>query len=418
MKRFCLLILMASVLLASAFAQGGRIKDLEKKRKELQEQIARSEALLSSTSNDVQTQLRNLNALTNQIKERRQYIEAVEQDMVLLNREIASLQAEVEELEKELNRHKEKYASSVRHLRKNNNMEEKILFIFSGKTLSQSYRRMRYVREYADYQRRQGEEVMRRREEIDRRKQELEELRGQKTTLLEEGKQEQVRLELQEKERKRLLTSLQKKQSSLQGELKRQRREATKLNAQIDKLIEDEIARSRKQSLEQAKKGSVKAKKEDASKNAKAGSGFVLNEEDQQLAGSFVKNKGALPMPITGPCRIAVRYGQYNVEGLRNVTLDNKGIDIEGDKGAKARAVFDGEVSEVFRHGSQYGILVRHGDYISVYCNLARASVKKGDKVKTRDELGDIQAVSDKTVLHFQLRKEVTKLNPEAWLRK
>ena len=120
-------------------------------------------------------------------------------------------------------------------------------------------------------------------------------------------------------------------------------------------------------------------------------------------------------MPITGPYVIVGRYGQYAV--TKHVRLDNKGIDIRGKEGAKARAIFDGEVSAIFKYNGLNNVLVRHGNYISVYCNLSTVTVTKGSKVKTRQEIGTVQKdASGNPVLHFQLRKETTKLNPEVWL--
>ena len=122
-------------------------------------------------------------------------------------------------------------------------------------------------------------------------------------------------------------------------------------------------------------------------------------------------------MPITGPYVIVGRYGQYAVDGLKNVRLDNKGIDIKGQAGAKARAIFDGEVSAIFKYNGLSNVLIRHGNYISVYCNLSTVTVSKGAKVTTKSEIGTIhQDASGSAVLHFQLRKETAKLNPEKWL--
>jgi septal ring factor EnvC (AmiA/AmiB activator) len=122
-------------------------------------------------------------------------------------------------------------------------------------------------------------------------------------------------------------------------------------------------------------------------------------------------------MPITGAYVIVGRYGQYAV--AKNVRLDNKGIDIRGKEGAKARAVFDGEVSAIFKYNGLNNVLIRHGNYISVYCNLSSVSVAKGSKVKTRDEIGAVHKdASGNVVLHFQLRKETQKLNPEVWLKR
>lgn len=144
-----------------------------------------------------------------------------------------------------------------------------------------------------------------------------------------------------------------------------------------------------------------------------------MNKEDRELSGSFAGNRGKLPMPITGPYIITSHFGQYSVKGLRDVKLDNKGIDIQGKPGAQARAIFNGKVAAVFKLNGLFNILVRHGAYISVYCNLSSASVKTGDTVSTRQVLGQVfsnPADNGRTVLHFQLRREKEKLNPEPWL--
>lgn len=146
-----------------------------------------------------------------------------------------------------------------------------------------------------------------------------------------------------------------------------------------------------------------------------------MSKADRELSGNFANNRGKLAMPITGAYIITSHYGQYSVEGLRNVKLDNKGIDIQGKPGAQARAIFNGKVAAVFKLNGLFNILVRHGNYISVYCNLSSASVKQGDDVATKQTLGQIfsdGADNGRTVLHFQLRKEKEKLNPEPWLNR
>lgn len=145
---------------------------------------------------------------------------------------------------------------------------------------------------------------------------------------------------------------------------------------------------------------------------------WVSNDSSTKLSSSFTANKGRLPMPITGSYVIARHYGTYSVQGLKAVTLDNKGIDIKGQEGAMARAVFDGEVSNVFQYGSSYIIMLRHGSYISVYSGLSSVAVNKGQKVTTRQSLGKVGRNSDgQIILHFQLRKESARLNPEQWVR-
>lgn len=302
------------------------------------------------------------------------------------------------------------------------------MFIFSAENLSQTYRRLRYVREYADFQRLQAIEIERKQKQVEAKKAELETTRSAKEKLLQESETEKKKLEKQEKDKQQILNGLKRKQRGIQSEINKKRRSANKLNAQIDRLIEQEIEKARKRAEEEAKK---KAKAEAAKDGKKAAEKpavsakktetkgtvdkFRMNTEDRQLSGSFEKNKGILPMPITGPYVIVGRYGQYAV--TKNVRLDNKGIDIRGKEGAKARAIFDGEVSAIFKYNGLNNVLIRHGNYISVYCNLSTVSVTKGSKVKTRQEIGTVQKdASGNPVLHFQLRKETAKLNPEAWL--
>ncbi len=146
-----------------------------------------------------------------------------------------------------------------------------------------------------------------------------------------------------------------------------------------------------------------------------------MSKADVALSSDFASNRGKLPMPISGSYIIVSHYGQYAVEGLKNVKLDNKGIDIQGQPGASARAIFNGKVAAVFKLNGLFNILVRHGAYISVYCNLSSVSVKQGDEVATKQELGTVfsnSADGNRTVLHFQLRKEKEKLNPEPWLNR
>lgn len=390
----------------------------------------------------MKSQLDNLALLTGQIEERRKYINTIESDVHILTSEIASLQKQLNKLQRDLKDKKQKYEISVQYMYRNKSVQEKLMFIFSAENLSQTYRRMRYVQEYANFQRLQGMEIERKQKQIAAKKREVEQTKNAKQNLLKQGEAEKIKLEIQEKERQTLLANLQKKQKGVQNEIRKKKRSAEQLNAQIDRLIEIEIEKARKRAEEEARRkaaaeAAAKAaaakkaenkttggvtrsksteKNEDTRKAAPVEK-FSLNNEDRQLSGSFERNRGILPVPITGPYVIVSHYGQYAVDGLRNVKLDNKGIDIKGKPGAQARAVFDGEVSAIFQYNGLNNILVRHGNYISVYCNLSSVSVSKGSKVNTRTVLGTIHTDSSgNTVLHFQLRKETAKLNPELWL--
>ena len=435
MKRFLLICLTFLFVGNEAFAQTtAKIKELENRRNELQQQITESETLLRSTKKDVKSQLDNLALITGQIEKRKQYLEVLQADVNALNAEITSLGKQLAELEKELNEKKENYQASVQYMYKNRSVQEKLMFIFSAKNFNQMYRRMRYVRQYADFQRVQGKEIEGKQQQVNAKKEELETTKSAKETLLKQGEAERARLQIQERDRQTLVTNLQKKQRGIQQEINKKRQTAQQLNRQIDKLIEEEVAKARKRAEEEARKKAAeeaKTKQANAKANAKSNTPtqskevkkaapvekFNLNTEDRRLSGNFERNRGILPMPITGPYVIVSHYGAYTVDGLKYVKLDNKGIDIKGKAGAQARAIFDGEVSVIFKYNGLNNVLIRHGAYISVYCNLSTVNVQKGSKVNTRDVIGAIATdTNGNTVLHFQLRKETAKLNPELWL--
>lgn len=406
MKRFFFFWSLVCLSVLPVVAQQNKlIRELEARRRTLQEQIKGTEQMLQSTRKDIGSQLDNLALLTGQMEERRRYIARMSDDLKALDREVLSLESQLRRRQRELDVCKQRYAQSVRYLQRNKTVEEKLLFILSAETLSQSLRRLRYVREYATFQRLQGEEIRKKQAEIVRKQQEVRQVRDDKARLLAEREQEVARLQEQEKEQRNAVASLQKRQRNLQAELRKRRQEAEKLNSRIDRLIAE--------ALEEARR-----------KNSKSGSGktkmdtYTMSKADKALSSDFASNRGRLPMPVSGPYILVGHYGAYNVPGLRNVRLDNKGIDIQAKPGAVARAVFNGKVAAVFQLNGLFHVLVRHGSYISVYCNLSSTSVKQGDDVRTKQTLGTIFSEDGKAVLHFQLRREKEKLNPEPWLNR
>ena len=414
MRRLLCIFIGCFCLAFPLLAQSNKlIKELESKRGALQKQITESETLLKTTKKTVSSQLNGLAALTGQIEERKRYILTINNDVESIDRELSSLERQLGKLQRDLKDKKKKYESSVQYLYKNRSIEEKLMFIFSARSLAQTYRRLRYVREYATYQRLQGEEVLKKQEQVNKKKAELRQVRAAKANLLKEREAEKVKLEAQEKEKRILVADLRKKQRGLQNEIAKKRREASQLNARIDRLIAEEIEKA---AAKAAKSGTSASGKKVAPLET-----YTMSKADRELSGDFANNRGKLPMPISGAYIITSHYGQYAVEGLRNVKLDNKGIDIQGKPGAQARAIFNGKVAAVFKLNGLFNILIRHGAYISVYCNLASASVKQGDTVTTKQAIGQVfsdGADGGRTVLHFQLRREKEKLNPEPWLNR
>lgn len=415
-----LILLLLPLLASTAYAQtNARIKQLEKQRADLLAAMQESEKLLDKAGKDIGSQLKNLALLDAQIRERTNYINRLQSDIRAVDDETRKLTAEIKTLGDQLQRAKDDYARSLRQMRSNRTVQDKLMFIFSASTLQQTYRRMRYLQEYSSFRKAQGIEINRKREALRLKEKEMREVLDEKKKLLAEVEKEQENLVLQQERQRKLLTQLRSRQSAIRKEVAAQRRKSEQLDRKIDELIKAEIERARREAEARAKAEAAKGGNTDDTTPSKTMGAFKLNERDRKLSGDFERNKGILPVPVTSAYAIINHYGRYNVAGLRGVQLDNKGVDIQAQPGAMARAIFKGEVSAVFEYSGLKGVLVRHGNYISVYCNLSSVLVRQGDEVATRQAIGKIYSNpndGDRTVLHFQLRKETAKLNPEEWI--
>lgn len=471
------------------------IKGLQAERNQIQQKIRQQEQALRANQADVKKRLQDLLVLNTQIDERQKNIEGIQKDIHGIDNNIGILTVQLQNLQSQLDEHKEKYIKSLQYSAKHHNVQENMMFIFSAESLTQLYRRMRFVKEYAAYQKAQGDIIKMKQQQIGEKNQQLKVVKGQKNTLLYKGQQEKKALEGQQGEQKKVVASLQQQQKTIQSVIAEQRQKDAELNKKIDALIAEEVAKARARAAAEAKRraeaaaeakrkaeelarkkaaaeaaarenarriAEAKAREERLKAEARAAERAAdaakrkeaeqlareaeaarvaterkaqaeeernqrdisnarksvedaqrMNSVDRMMSGGFEANKGRLPMPITGSYRIVSHFGQYNVEGLKNVTLDNKGINILGSSGCQARAIYDGEVSAVFGFSGSMVVMVRHGAYISVYCNLRSVNVSKGQKVSTRQTLG---AVGADNILQFQLRRETAKLNPEAWL--
>lgn len=324
----------------------------------------------------------------------------------------------------------------------------------SASDFSQMARRYKYVREYSKYQRVQGELMQRKQAEIEQAKAALTHERNRHTVLLQSEQEENRQLAAKQTEQKTAVEGLQKKKRNLEQVLANDRKEMAQLNAKIDYYVKLAIEQERKRREEaerkrrelaerQAREAAERQRREDerrrqasktnnASANKKSSrrnkvetyaaepsapaTKYMPNDKEYALTSNFASNRGRLPMPITGSYVVSTHYGSYTMPGT-NVRLDSKGINLTGRAGAQARCIFDGEVAAVFSAGGMRNVMVRHGSYISIYCNLVSVNVSRGQRVSARQTLGTVAAdASGKPNLHFQLRREASTLNPESWL--
>lgn len=399
-------LIFASLLLASASVYGqNNVDDMKRQREELRKQIDASEKMLSSTNTDINVQVANLNVISARLKERQKLLAETRRQISEFNKQSAALTVKLKQMESEYKDCQDKYSEACRFYQKRQNSFNPLLFIFSSDDYQQLTRRIRYIKEYSVSLDELGSQIESKKNEIEQQKAEIEKLKNEKLALQEQQLAEQKEIQKEEKSQKSIVNKLKSKRSGLQKEIKRQQNEMTALGKEIDRQIQLALQEESKPAKSGGKQSSSNLKPQTA--------------EDIKLSGSFESNKGKLPIPITGPYLIVGNYGVQNVAGMKDVKLNNLGIDIQGENGAKARAVFDGTVSTVFGQGKgQIGILVRHGKYISVYCNLSSADVQKGDKVKTGQSLGSVAVdTSGRTLLHFQLHSGTQKMNPTPWLR-
>ena len=453
------------------------------------------EAALRKNKADVKNRLQNLMILNGDIESQRRSIDSINSDIRIIQNDIEILESQIATLNSQLADRKKRYVRTLRSMNRRSSIQDQLMFIFSAQSFRQMYRRMRFLREYASFQKAQGEQVKAKQEEVMRKQEQLKAAKGEKHVMLNKGRQHQAALQGKQAEQQQMVTKLQKQQKTIQAIISEQKKKDAALNSLIEQEIakeverarlraeaeakrraeqealarkkaEEELARKRaeaqrraeenakriaaakaaeekakaeaaaaaKRNAEERERAEQKAREAEAERVAaerkaiaekkrddkavaearrKTEPDMRLSANDRMLSGGFEQNRGRLPMPITGSYRVVSHFGQYSVEGLPNVHLDNKGINILGSPGCAARAIYDGEVSAIFGYDGQRVVMVRHGQYISVYCNLRSVSVARGQKVSTRQQLG---IVGNDNILQFQLRKGTAKLNPEAWI--
>lgn len=413
MKHILILLTFFTSLTLSAQVTTAEIENLKKEEQSLKSQIANNEKLLKVAKDDVKSQLNNLMLINAQLGEQQRYVQQVEREVKRLKSDIRVLEKELARLVADLAQCKSQYQRAILYMHRNRITQEKWLFVFAAEDYRTMYRRLRYVTEFSKYQRAQGLAIQEKEEKVRQQQAELNAKKLKQEQLLADGRAQQKKMEENKKDRQQVVNKLKKRQSQLTATLDQQRKKASQLNSRIDQLIQKEIEeaeRRRKEAERLAKqKGATQQKKADKLKKDAA--------EDRKLSSNFESNKGKFAAPITGSYMISNRYGKYSVEGLKNVSLDNKGINLTGQRGAKARSIFEGEVTALFNLGGMYNIIVSHGKYLTVYCNLSKVSVKQGQKVTTNQILGTIATDdSGNATLQFQVRKGKTTLNPEQWI--
>ena len=414
------------MLLPLAAQNSKKVKDLQKQRDQLQKEVKKSQQQLEQTRQNITQHKRTQQLIGVQLEQHLDSIRHAEDRMVELDSQMVVMNDRLYDLSVELQDKKDKYAAALRAARSYGLVRGHALNMLSSKQVSQMYRKARETNFMADVIRSLGEDLVAKEEEHLQMQNNLLAARGEMNALMVSVMEQRRNLGIQQKNEADQISRLGTQQKGLESQISRQRNQLAQLNKKIDAVVAAEVEAARKKAEEARRKAAAKngkgsSKSSSSGKSSKSSSSVPadkwLTPEEKALNGSFVNNKGRLPVPITGSYKLGERFGTYNVPGMKNVQLDNKGVNYIGKPGAQARSVFDGEVTAVFQFYNTKGVLVRHGSYISVYCNLSSVKVSRGQKVKARDVLGSVASAGDgNCVLHFQLRKETAKLNPEGWI--
>jgi septal ring factor EnvC (AmiA/AmiB activator) len=377
--------------------EGQSREELQEQKQKAFEEIKITRELMEKTAQQRAGSVQQVRLLQKGIDSRAGLIRTLENEIKNIDGQIDATQGEIRKLTAENERNKEEYARLIYYAYRNHTNYEKLMYILAGATISQSYQRYKYLKYISEYRVRKAGQIEAMVSELGRKNENLTLLRNSKLALLEDKDREQTELEKEKGRQSAIISQLKRQESRLKKEIEEKERIARELETKIREIIEAE------------------ARKLNASNIYAA-----LTPEQELVGNDFRNNKGKLPWPVERGI-ITTGFGNNEYPGLVGSSLKNNGIDIDSAPGTKVRSVFNGEVTKVFAIlGANYTVLIRHGEYLSVYQNLVNVQVKSGDKVITKEILGDAFTNKENNVamVHFEVWRERSILNPEDWLSK
>ena len=424
-----LLIAMAC-LLSNAYAQKSS-SQLKKDKQKIEKEISNTQSLLKKNEKNQKASLQQIAVLRQQISNREKLITTLNQEIIRMEEEQEINQQEILKLQKKLEYMKSDYAQVVYMAYRNRNLMDKITFILAADDFSQMFRRVRFYTVFSDNVRSQADKIAKTQEELKEKNEQIIALKSEKLNVLSGKENEIKKLESDRREKTKNAEALKKQSKQLTAQLQEKQRQRRELDAAIQKAIKAEIAaaNAKRAAAAAANKGkststsgstsSGKGTAASTNTNPRSTASISLTPEERTLSNSFVSNKGSLPWPVAKGAKVG-DYGNYAHPDVPSVMIENHGIDIMTDAGAPVRAIFSGEVTVVMDVVGSKVVIIRHGEYISVYQNLASVSVKKGDKVSTKQNIGTVgkNAASNTYELHFEIWKNEANLNPNSWLAK
>jgi septal ring factor EnvC (AmiA/AmiB activator) len=391
---------------AVVWSQTEEKAELQKQKSALDQEIEYTNNLLQETKKSRETSMNELSILNSRIDKREALIRTITAEINWLEREIAKNNLKIDEQQEEFKTLKEEYAGMIYYAFKNRNVYDRMMFIFSSEDFNQAYRRMKYFQQYSTFRKAQAHQIKDKQQEIEDRIAGLEEQVDEKETLKQEKIDEKRRLDRNMKEKDETVQSLSSKERELKRSLNEKEKAARRLQNAIEAIIAEEIRKAA-----EAAKAAGTAPPEQL---------FALTPEQIELSSTFAANKGKLPWP-TERGILSGRFGEQPHPVLKGIKIKNNGVDIMTNTGSNARAVFEGEVTRIISVPKYNNVvIIRHGEYLTVYSNLDDVMVSVGDQIAIKQRLGVIHTNSDeaKTELHFEIWKGKELLNPSQWMAK
>lgn len=426
--KFFKILLFSLCFFAASSALAQNSADLKRQRDALNQELDQLNHQYQETLNDKKASLKQLNLLRAQINLRTTKISSINSEIKLLDNQIQESSNTVHTLQGQLEQLKKEYAAMVLFAYHNQSAYNKLMFVFAAENFNQAYKRMKYLQQFGSYRERQAESIRNKQDDLHEKINELDKTKKDKSNLLADQEKEKDNLGKEKKDEDQVVASLSQQQGQIKQQQQDKQRKLQALNRQIQATIRREIEEARRRELEEARKREAAAAASAKAGNktleptgikhitSKSTDSEVLNAtpEAAKLSSDFLGNKGSLPWPVANG-GITQGFGMYTIGGIRN---DNKGVDIHTNIGASVRAVFNGVVNSVTPVSGMYVILLKHGEYFTVYSNLKSVSVSEGQKVGTKQALGTVATDSDSgmAIAHFELWKGAQAVNPTSWL--
>lgn len=444
MKKWILLLVLMGWFSVDAQAQEKRKDKLQLQKVRLQDEIELANKILEETRQNKDLSVGQVEALIQKIGIRERLLRTMQRELDLLQEEMEAINLNIAAHEAEVERMRQEYASMIRGARRSNSSSSRLMFLLSSKDFNQAFKRLEYMKQLAEHRRRQVERIAEEQLALQEDLAELEKTKAQKEQLLQAREQEVKMMRADREKTESAISELRQQEKQLLEEIEAKRKQSEMLEAEIQRIIEEEIRRAKEQAIRRQLEDEATAvgltkgkdfssktsndklkeliKKRRESQKSQAAEtsspAYELTPEARELAANFTKNKGKLPWPVEKGI-ITSSFGRHPHPVAKGVIVNNNGIDIATEGGSAARAVFDGEVSRVIRipYGNK-AVLIRHGNYFTVYDNLVQVYVKEGDKVTTKQEIGLIftDPKDGKTQLHFEIWLVDKVQNPQPWL--